>query len=78
MRTSITYRLPGGISATYAGEPMSRFRWLRQTWTGGWALWRIWFRCAGMVVAWGYWPAPWLVGKVTLAVLKRLLGEGRR
>lgn len=70
MQTSITYRFPGGVSATYRGEMMSRSRWLRHTWIGGWALWCVWFRCARMLVAHGVYPSPRLVGNLMCIVLR--------
>ncbi len=44
MRTSITYRAPGGLSITYRGAPKSGARWFLGTWRGGLAFWRMWFR----------------------------------
>jgi hypothetical protein len=76
-RTSITYRLPGGLQCTYSGAPKPYYRWFLDTWDGAFALWRMWLRAAFRMALHGQMPWPKDVSGEVPRFWRRLLWEVR-
>ena len=45
-RTEISWWFPGGIRIAYCGTPKTRLEWIRHTWRGYMAFWKLFFRVA--------------------------------
>lgn len=76
-RTSITYRLPGGLRVTYGGTPKPWWRWLRGTWIGAVGVWRMWLWHAWRLVRNGHPPHPRLVTAATIGTLRKIVEDAR-
>jgi hypothetical protein len=48
LQSEIEYWIPGG-SMAYCGTPKTRWRWIRMTWRGYFAYWRMLFRAMWML-----------------------------
>lgn len=46
LRDEIVWWLPFGYSLTYKGSPKTRWQWIRATWFGYVAAWKLMFRVA--------------------------------
>jgi hypothetical protein len=46
LRTEISWWLPFGYSIVYCGTPKTRKEWIRLTWRGYLAMWKLLFRVA--------------------------------
>jgi hypothetical protein len=57
LQTEISWWFPFGLRLVYTGSPMTRARWMRLTWRGYVALWRLAFR-AGYLMAKQDWSKP--------------------
>jgi hypothetical protein len=69
--TAITYRLPGDLSVTYAGDDKPAFQWVRETWRAGCALWWIWLSCGTCFIrSERRWPNAKEVSELTGEVIK--------
>lgn len=49
MQTEISWWFPGKVRVVYSGTPKSRAEWIRLTWRGYLAMWRLLFRCAWLL-----------------------------
>lgn len=50
LRPQISWWMPGGVRIVYCGTPKTRLEWIRLTWRGYVACWRIIFRAAQLMM----------------------------